>query len=172
MSRIRKGAFQIFERIDAIADDFPAASSILVLSHLPHWSFAMKIATVIARILLGLVFFASGLASLLKLGKMGGMPVDAITFLTLMVVHHYTIFVAVIMLIGGLLLLVGRFVPIGLVLLGPILVNILLFHILFQSPGIATGVVCTVLEVFLICAYWSSFRPLFHAVPERSSIRS
>jgi putative oxidoreductase len=126
----------------------------------------VKIAIVVSRILLGLVFFASGLVSLLKLGKMGGMPADATTFLTLMVTHHYTVFVALLMLIGGLLLLVGRFVPIGLVLLGPILVNILLFHILFQVPGIATGLVCTLLEIFLIWVYRFSFRGIFAAKPE------
>ncbi len=127
---------------------------------------AIKIAILISRILLGFVFFASGLVSILKLGKMSGMPDDATTFLNLMVAHNYTTFIALLMLIGGLLLLVGRFVPIGLVLLGPILVNILLFHILFQVRGIATGVVCTVLEVFLIWAYRLSFRGLFDANPE------
>ncbi len=125
----------------------------------------MKIARTAARILLGLVFVASGLVSLLKLGKMGGMPADATNFLTLMVTHNYTVFVALLMLIGGLLLLVGRFVPIGLVLLGPILVNILLFHILFHVPGIITGALCTVLEVFLIWVYRPSFRGLFAAKP-------
>jgi uncharacterized membrane protein YphA (DoxX/SURF4 family) len=126
----------------------------------------MKIAVIIARILLGFVFAAAGLTSLLKLGKMGGMPADAITFLTLMVAHNYTTFVALIMLIGGLLILVGRFVPLGLVLLGPILVNILLFHLVFHVPGILTGLVCTVLEIFLIWAYRCSFRGLFVAAPK------
>ncbi len=130
----------------------------------------MKIVIIIARILLGLVFFAAGLVSLLKLGKLGGMPADATTFLTLMVAHHYTTFVALVMLAGGLLLLVGRFVPIGLVLLGPVLVNILLFHILFQVPGIVTGLVCTALEVFLIWCYRSSFRALFAAVPSSDRV--
>ena len=125
----------------------------------------MKIAIVIARLLLGFVFASMGLVSILKLGKMGGMPADATTFLTLMVAHNYTTVVALIMLIGGLLLLVGRFVPLGLVLLGPILVNILLFHILFHVSGSITGLVCTVLEVFLIWAYRSSFRGLFTAAP-------
>ena len=125
----------------------------------------MKIAVIIARILLGFVFAASGTVSLLKLGKMGGMPADATTFLSLMVAHHYTTFVAIVMLIGGLLLLIGRFVPIGLVCLGPILVNILLFHFLFHVRGSVTGLVCTALEVFLIVAYRSSFRGLFVAVP-------
>ena len=126
----------------------------------------MKIAVIVARILLGFVFAAAGLVGILRLGKMGGMPADATTFMTLMVAHNYAMFVAIVMLIGGLLLLVGRFVPLGLVLLGPILVNILLFHILFQSPGIITGLLCTVLEVFLIWAYRSSFRGLFTAAPK------
>jgi putative oxidoreductase len=125
----------------------------------------MKIAIIVARILLGLVFFAAGLFSMLKLGKMGGMPTDALAFMTLMMTHNYTTFISLLMLIGGLLLLVGRFVPLGLVLLGPILVNILLFHILFQVPGVITGSVCTILEVFLIWAYRSSFRGLFVPVP-------
>jgi putative oxidoreductase len=128
----------------------------------------MKIAIVVARVLLGFVFAAAGLVSLLKLGKMGGMPGDATTFLTLMVTHNYTTFVALIMLTGGLLLLVGRFVALGLVLLGPILVNILLFHLLFHVPGILTGLVCTVLEVFLIWGNRSSFRGIFAATPKIS----
>jgi uncharacterized membrane protein YphA (DoxX/SURF4 family) len=132
----------------------------------------MKIAVIIARILLGFVFAAAGLVSLLKLGKMGGMPADATTFMTLMVAHNYTIFVAIFMLSGGVLLLVGRFVPIGLVLLGPILVNILLFHTLFHVAGIVTGLVCTVLEVFLIWAYRSCFSGLFAAKPAISPNRS
>ena len=126
----------------------------------------MKIAILVARILLGLVFFAAGFVSLLKLGKMGGMPADATTFLTLMVAHNYTTFVALLMVIGGLLVLVGRFVPIGLVLLGPILVNILLFHLFFHVPGIITGLICSVLEVFLIWVYRISFQGLFVAAPK------
>jgi putative oxidoreductase len=126
----------------------------------------MKIAVIISRILLGLVFAASGIFSLLKLGKMGGMPSDATTFMTLMLTHNYTLFIALIMLTGGLLCLIGRFVPLGLVLLGPILVNILLFHLLFHVAGIITGLVCTALEIFLIWAYRSSFRGLFVAAPK------
>jgi putative oxidoreductase len=130
----------------------------------------MKIAIIIARVLLGFVFAAAGLVSLLKLGKMGGMPADATTFMTLMVAHNYTVFVALVMLIGGVLLLVGRFVPIGLVMLGPVLVNILLFHVLFHVPGIVTGVVCSGLEIFLIWVYWGSFRGLFAAAPVRRGL--
>jgi putative oxidoreductase len=130
----------------------------------------MKIVAIIARILLGFVFFAAGSFSLLKLGKISGVPSDATAFLMLMLAHHYTTAVALVMFAGGLLLLAGRFVPIGLVLLGPVLVNILLFHSLFHAPGIATGAVCSVLEIFLIWVYWPSFRALFVAKAERRAL--
>ena len=129
----------------------------------------MKIAILIARILLGLAFFAAGLLNILhKMSMPATLPADAITFTTLLMTHGYMTFVALLMVIGGLLLLVGRFVPLGLVLLGPILVNILLYHTLFQAPGIVPGIVLTVLEVFLIWAYRLSFRGLFDAAPEVS----
>jgi len=127
----------------------------------------MKIPILISRILLGLVFFASGLAGILHLMSSKGMPAgDAADFTNLLMSHGYMNFVDLLMLIAGLLLLVGRFVPLALVILGPILVNILLFHVTFMPKGIIPGAVCTVLEVFLIWAYRLSFRGLFDAAPE------
>lgn len=128
----------------------------------------MKIAILITRVLLGLAFFVSGLLGLLHIGKMGGMSPDATTFTSLMATHGYMNFVALLMLIGGLLVLVGRFVPLGLVILAPILVNILLFHALFEPRGIIPGIVLSVLEVFMIYVYRASFRGLFDAAPEVS----
>jgi putative oxidoreductase len=128
----------------------------------------MKIAILITRILFGFAFFASGLSGILHLGKMTGMSPDSTTFVTLMMNHGYMNFVSLLMLIAGLLVLVGRFVPLGLVILGPILVNILMFHILFEHRGISVGIVLTVLELFLIWVYRLSFRGLFDAAPELS----
>ena len=64
--------------------------------------------------------------------------------------------------IGGLLVLLGIFVPVGLTILAPIIINILLFHV-FMAPGakeIMPGLIVTVLEVFLISRYWANFRGL------------
>jgi putative oxidoreductase len=61
-------------------------------------------------------------------------------------------------------LVIGRTAPLGLVVLGPILVNILAFHIFLQGgQGIAPGLVFSVLEVFLIYAYRSYFRAIVTA---------
>jgi hypothetical protein len=80
--------------------------------------------------------------------------------------HHFLYVVGALQLIGGLLLLVGRFVPLGLVLLGPVIVNIILYHMLLEPVGYAPAVVVTLLELFLLFAYRKSFRGLFDAAPE------
>lgn len=130
----------------------------------------MKVATLVVRILLGLAFFASGIIGVLHLAKtMPPMPPDALTLTTIMMASGWMKFVYVLMMIGGLLLMVGRFVPLALVILGPILVNILLFHIFLEGgSGIIPGLVLTVLELYLIFAYRFSFRGLFDAAPEVS----
>ena len=124
----------------------------------------MRKAVLVVRILLGFVFVLFGLNGILHFMPTPPMPPgDATTFATIMATHKYMSFVALLQVIGGLLLLVGRFVPLGLTILAPILVNILLFHILLEPQGVAIGMVCTVLELFLLYAYRLSFRGLFDA---------
>jgi len=129
---------------------------------------AVRYAIIIARILLGLVFFVFGLNGLLHFLPMPPMPPsDAATWSTIMMAHHWMNFVAVIMVIAGLLLLVNRFVPLALTLLAPVLVNILLFHILMMGGhGIGIGLVCTLLELFLLFVYRRNFLPLLVMNPE------
>ena len=129
----------------------------------------MKKAILVVRLLLGLMFTFFGLNNVLHFLPQPAMPPsDGATFGMLMLAHGYMSFVGVLMVIAGILLLVGRYVPLALVILGPILVNILMFHLLFHAPGIAIGLVATLLEVFLIWAYRLSFRSLFDAAPEVS----
>jgi uncharacterized membrane protein YphA (DoxX/SURF4 family) len=138
-------------------------------TYIPSGEFAVKIAILVSRLLLGLVFFVFGLNNILHFMKMAPPPGDAGAFATLLMTHNFMTFVGLLMVIAGLLLFVGRYVPLALVLLGPILVNILLFHLLFMGgAGIQIGAVCTVIEIFLIWAYRLSFRGLFDAAPEVS----
>ena len=120
----------------------------------------------VVRILLGLMFFASGMIGILNLVKAELLPGDAGVYVNILTVHGFMKFVSLLMVIAGLLLMVGRYVPLGLVILGPILVNILLYHLLLDPKGIAPGIVVTAMEVFLIWAYRLSFRGLFDASPE------
>ena len=63
-------------------------------------------------------------------------------------------------LVGGAILLIGRFVPLGLTLLGPVIVNILLFHIFLEPKGLAVAVVFAVLTLIVLCANREAFKGL------------
>jgi putative oxidoreductase len=121
----------------------------------------MKIAVVIARILLGLAFFVFGINNLHPFMPMQMPPGDAGTLSTIMFMHGWITFHGILYVIAGVLLLVGRYVPVGLVILGPILVNIVLFHLTLLPAGITPGLICVALEIFLIYAYWPAFRGIF-----------
>ena len=120
----------------------------------------MKIAVIIVRILLGLMFVVFGLNAFLHFIPMGEMPTGpAGDFMKALFTSHYFHVVALSQILGGLLLLIG-FVPLGLVVLGPILINILSFHIFLQPKGIQMGIVASVLALFLLWAYRSAFAAL------------
>jgi putative oxidoreductase len=123
----------------------------------------MKIAALICRILLGLVFLVFGLNKLYPFIPATLPPGDAGVWALLMVHHHWMTIVGIFESVGGLFLLTGRFVPLGLVFLGPVCVNILLFGFLFAPTARASGVVVSLVELFLLYAYRGYFAPLFAA---------
>src|ERR1700741_1270533 len=96
----------------------------------------MKIVTLIARILLGLISVVFGLNGFLNFLNMGPMPTGlAGQFLGARILSHYYWVVAALQIAGGLLLLMNRFVPLALVLLGPGIVNILCYHLFLNHVG-------------------------------------
>jgi putative oxidoreductase len=123
----------------------------------------MKIAVVIARILLGLVFLIFGLNVFFHFIPQQAMPGDAGTLAGLMFLHGWFMFYGILYVVAGALLLLGRYVPVALVLLGPIIVNILLFHLTLAPSGIVPGLVCALLEIFLLYAYWPAFAGIFRS---------
>jgi putative oxidoreductase len=121
----------------------------------------MKIAVVIARVLLGMAFVFFGLNGFLHFMK-GPLPGGAAgDFTKAMFLSGYFYVVAGFQVAGGALLLIGRFVALGLTLLGPVIVNILLFHAFLEPTGIQIGIVVACLEAFLIWAYRDRFAPIF-----------
>jgi putative oxidoreductase len=118
----------------------------------------MKIATVIARILLGLIFVMFGSNFFLHFIPMGSPPQGlAGEYFHALSASGYIYVIGGLQLIGGLLLLIGRFVPLGLTILGAMIVNIWLFHILMAPEGFGPAIVVTVLELFLVWRYRDAF---------------
>ena len=121
----------------------------------------MKIATIIARVLLGLMFVVFGSNIFLRFIPMPPLPATlAGDFSKALMQSHYIYVIGLLQAVGGLLLLIGRYVPLGLTLLGPVIVNILLFHIFLDRSGLPTAIVVVVLALFLLCRYRSNFAGL------------
>ena len=122
----------------------------------------MKIAILIARLLLGLIFVVFGLNGFFNFLNMGPMPTGlAGQFIGALALSHYFWVVAALQVVGGALLLVNRFVPLGLVLLGPVIVNILLYHIFLNPSGIALAIVVTILWLIVFYGHRQYFSGIF-----------
>lgn len=122
----------------------------------------MKIITLIARILLGLLFVVFGLNGFLNFLEMGPMPTGlAGQFIGALAQSHYFWVVAALQVAGGALLLLNRFVPLGLVLLGPVIVNIILYHVFLNLTGVAMAIVAAILWLIIFYAHRRYFSGIF-----------
>ena len=90
----------------------------------------MKYLPAIVGALLGLMFIASGAVVLLKLAPMPALPEGSpqAQFMAAFVPTGYLTFVKVLEVVGGILVAIPRLRNAGLLVLGPILVNILAYH--------------------------------------------
>src|SRR5260370_33807179 len=117
----------------------------------------MKIAALIARLLVGRVFSVLGPNGFIGFLRAPPLPPGpAGQFLGALFASHYVYVVSGVQLASGVLLLVNRYVPLALVLLGPMLVNILAFHILMYRTGLATAIGVAILWCIL------AYRPRQH----------
>ena len=122
----------------------------------------MKIATLIARNLLGLMFVVFGLNGFLRFIPQPPPPAGlALQYLSVLSASHYMIPVFLLQLTGGALLLANRFVPLALVLLGPVIVNILLYHSLMAPAGLPPGLVAFILWLIVFYGVRSAFAGIF-----------
>jgi putative oxidoreductase len=122
----------------------------------------MKIAALIARFLLGLVFFVFGLNGFLHFIPAQPMPPGpAGQFSGALLASHYVLIVSALQVAGGALLLVNRYVPLALVLLGPVIVNILFFHLLMYRTGLSMAIVVVILWGILFLRHRQYFSGIF-----------
>jgi hypothetical protein len=120
----------------------------------------MKIASTVGRYLMGLTFTVIGLNGFLHFMPMAPMSPMAGRFIGVLAESHYLVPVFLLQIVCGLLFLANRYVPLALTLIGPVIVNILLFHLLMDPGGIAPGIVVTVCWF----AVYRGFRAGFHAI--------
>jgi putative oxidoreductase len=126
----------------------------------------MKITSIVARYLLGLMFTVFGLNGFLNFihQPLPTNPV-ALQFFGAISASHFAAFFFAGQILGGLLLLFGFFVPLALTLLAAELYNILAFHLTMAPGSIAPALVACVLWILVFLQYRESFNGIFSAKP-------
>src|SRR6202007_1984949 len=126
----------------------------------------MRISSIVARYLLGLIFTVFGLNGFLNFIHQPP-PANplAIQFFVAVSASHFAAFFFAVHVLGGLLLLSGFFVPLALTLLAAVLYNILAFHLTMAPATIAPALVAAVLWVLVFLQYRESFTGIFTAKP-------
>ena len=121
----------------------------------------MKTATIISRVLVGLIFVTFGLNMFLNFIHMPPPPEGpARELMTALFLSHYLSVVGALQVVGGILLFTGRWTPLGLALVGPVIVNILCFHVLMAPTGLPLAIVVSLLALFLLWRYREHFAGL------------
>ncbi len=127
----------------------------------------MKIVATVARLLLGLMFTVFGLNGFFHFLHLGGETMSplALQYMGAIAQSHMLQAAFAVQLVTGILLLAGLFVPLALVLLGPVLGNILLFHATMAPKGILNGLVAFALWLIVFYSVRRSFAGIFQARP-------
>lgn len=125
-----------------------------------------RYAPTVARVALGLIFFVFGLNGFLNFipPPTEPMPEGAVSLgVALMNSGYLFQFIKGTEVLGGLLLLCNRFVPLALVILAPIVLNIVAFHLFLLPSGLGMAFAVLAIELYLAWAYRRAYAPLLTA---------
>jgi len=125
----------------------------------------MKIASLISRLLLGLIFLVFGLNGFLHFLPMPAPTGLAGQFFGALFASHYLIVIFLVQVIPAVLLLINQYVPLALTLLGPVLVNILCFHVFMAPSGLPLALFVTLLWAVVFLRHRAAFAGLFERRP-------
>jgi len=132
----------------------------------------MKYAIIVTRSLLGLIFVIFGANYFFKFIPIPPSEGPPAEFMGAMFITGYLAVIKVLEIIGGALTLSGRFTPLGLLILGPIVVNIALYDLLMAKAFNPLGVVVAALSAFLLYAYRANFLPILASSKEARALRT
>ena len=124
----------------------------------------MRFVIIGARVILGLTFVVFGLNGFFHFIPNPEASEPMTAFMTALgETGYFMVVVKLVEVISGLMILTGRFLPLGLILLAPVSVNILLVHVFLDQTGLPTAIVIIVLQLFLAWAYRDSYSDVLRA---------
>jgi uncharacterized membrane protein YphA (DoxX/SURF4 family) len=122
----------------------------------------MKILALVARLLMGLAFLVFGLNGFFHFIPMGPLPAGpAGAFMGAMFVTHYIFPISFLEGLCGILFLFGRYVPLALTLICPVIVNILMYHAFMDPKGILPGLLVMICWLIVYWHHRSAFKGIF-----------
>lgn len=126
----------------------------------------MKFAIIGARLFLGLVFVVFGLNGFFQFIPPPEMSEAAGSLMgALVATGYFMMVVKLVEVVAGLMILTGRFLPLGLILLAPVTVHILLFHVFLDRSGLGMAIAIIAAQLFLAWAYRDSFKGILEPNP-------
>jgi putative oxidoreductase len=123
----------------------------------------MKTASTVARYLAGVIFLVFGLNGFLHFIPLPPPSGVAGQFMGALFVSHYLTLIFALQVIGAVLLLANRYVPLALAILAPVIVNIVSFHALMAPNGLPLALFVTVLWALVFVHVRSAFTGLFQS---------
>ncbi len=125
--------------------------------------FSRDAAVLACRILLGLLFVVAGASGFALINHPPQMAGLAGAFQDVFFRSRWVLFVDSVEVFAGVLLLVNRYVPLALTMLGAVIANILVFHITMMPSGLGPGLVATILWFVVAQRFREKFIQLFTA---------
>ncbi|MEO8071710.1 MAG: DoxX family protein [Acidobacteriota bacterium] len=124
----------------------------------------MKIAYIIVRVLMGLLFLFASITVLFNLIPQPELTGNTKTFMDGMKATGYLLpLVKITELICGIAFVSGYFVPLATVVIAPIIINIFFFHALVDTSGLPVGIFLVLANSFLAYYHWEKYKPLLEA---------
>lgn len=133
----------------------------------------MNLASTICRYLLGVMFTVFGANGFLHF-----IPVPPPStlfgqqFMMASAQSHFFVLIFLFQLVGGILLLAGRFVPLALVVLAGVLINVLDYHLTMDPAGIGAGLLATIFWFVTAWKYRAALSGLFVANAQPAEVKS
>ncbi|HEX8738288.1 MAG TPA: DoxX family membrane protein [Pyrinomonadaceae bacterium] len=124
----------------------------------------MKIAIIIVRVLMGLLFLFASIVVLFNLVPQPELTGKVKIFMDGVNASGYLLpLIKITELVCGIAFVAGRFVPLATVVIAPVIVNIFFFHAFVDTSGLPVAVFLVLANIFLAYANWDKFKPLLEA---------
>ena len=124
----------------------------------------MKIAVIIVRVLMGLLFLFASIVVLFKLVPQPELTGNVKVFMDGVNASVYLMpLIKITELLCGIAFVTGRFVPLATVVIAPVTINILFFHAFVDASGLPIAIFLLLGNLFLAYTNWEKYKPLLAA---------